>query len=594
MTARVPGLLAAILLVASRPPDLCGAEFVFINRDGPGEGLNDPTPAAPVGGNPGTTLGAQRLAVLQKAGEIWGSHLVSAVPIRVEVDFAAQPSGVLAGAAAKSQQLNFQNAPQPNTWFPIALANSLAGVDLEPAANDVSITANSAGDFYYGLDSATPAGKANFVDVLLHEMAHGLGIASFINASTGSLFLGQKDIFSTFILDEVYHTAWPDFSTGERVTSATNDPNLVWTGPFTTAGLPSKLSAQPGISGFRLTATLPGGSSQVLPILSAEFGPALPNNGLGGELAITDTGLARPTEACGPIINVAEVAGKIAFVRRGDCFFDDKVFAAQQAGAIAVVIANNVTNPGVIIAGGDSIVGGVPVTISIPTVMVTQEDGDTLLAASPGVQLSFTPIARQFAGTFGDRIRLHAPFPVSSGSSVSHWTTATSPNLLMEPFINPNLDRKLDLTLTQMKDIGWQVVDIPFPHLTYQSWQSLEFSGEQALTGPADDPDGDGVTNLEEYFFGNDPETPDAGRLPVFHLAGGQAELVFTRSKLTTDMAYSLEKSTSLVAFQPAVPGVDYQILSTTPVGTDAETITLRLLDPPGGLFLRLRISGNP
>jgi hypothetical protein len=320
----------------------------------------------------------------------------------------------------------------------------------------------------------------------------------------------------------------------------------------------------------------------------------VPETGLSGELAITDTGLANPTEACGPIINAAEVAGKIAFVRRGDCFFDDKVFAAQQAGAIAVVIANNATTPGVITAGGDSIVGGVPVTISIPAVMVTRDDGDALLAASPGVSLSFAPVTRQFAGTYGNRIRLHAPAPVSPGSSVSHWTTATSPNLLMEPFINPNLDRKLDLTLTQMKDIGWKVVDIPFPHLTYQLWQAAAFGAEETLIQPADDPDADGVTNLEEYFFGTDPGTPDVARLPVFRLDGGQAELVFTRSKLPADLNYALEKSTSLDSFEPAVPGVDYQILSTVSAGTDAETITLRPLNPSGALFFRLRISGTP
>jgi hypothetical protein len=39
---------------------------------------------------------------------------------------------------------------------------------------------------------------------------------------------------------------------------------------------------------------------------------------------------------------------------------------------------------------------------------------------------------------------------------------------------------------------------------------------------------------------------------------------------------YALEKSTTLASFQPAVPGVDYQILSTVSMGTDAETITLR------------------
>jgi hypothetical protein len=33
------------------------AELVPVNFDDPGEGYNDPTPAAPVGGNPGTTIG---------------------------------------------------------------------------------------------------------------------------------------------------------------------------------------------------------------------------------------------------------------------------------------------------------------------------------------------------------------------------------------------------------------------------------------------------------------------------------------------------------------------------------------------------------
>ena len=593
MRARILRILAAVMLAVVFPPNLLGAEFVFINQDGPGEGLNDTTPVAAVGGNPGTTLGAQRLAVLQKAGEIWGSYLVSPVPIRVSVDFSVLASGVLAGAAPVSEQMNFANAPRPDTWYPIALANSLAGTDLEPFFNDISITANSNGTFYYGLDSATPVGKSNFVDVLLHELGHGLGFVSFINGATGNLFLGQNDIFSSFIFDEVHQTAWPDLTAAERVSSATNDPNLVWTGPFTTAGLPQKLAAQPGVSGFRLTATFPGSATQVLPNLPAAFGPAISNSGLSGELAVTDTGGIDPTDACAPIINAAQVAGNIAFVRRGVCDFDSKVYKAQLAGAIAVVIANNVET-GVIVPGGDSIVDGIPVTISIPTVFISKQDGDALLAASPGVQLSFTPIANQFAGTFGDQLRLFAPFTFSSGSSVSHWTTDASPNLLMEPIINPNLDRQLDLTLTQMKDIGWQVIDIPFPHLTYESWKSLNFSDGEPLTGFADDPDGDGVTNQEEYFFGNDPEVPDVARLPVFHLVSGQADLVFTRSKLSTDLSYAMEKSTTLATFQPAVLGVDYQILSTASLGTDAETITLRLLNPPGGLFLRLRITATP
>ena len=34
------------------------ATFQVTSRDAPGVGFNDPTPVAPVGGNPGTTIGA--------------------------------------------------------------------------------------------------------------------------------------------------------------------------------------------------------------------------------------------------------------------------------------------------------------------------------------------------------------------------------------------------------------------------------------------------------------------------------------------------------------------------------------------------------
>ena len=578
--------------------DLRAAEFIFVNGDGAGEGLNDLTAVAPVGGNPGTTLGAQRLAALQRVGEIWGSHLVSPVPIRVLVGFDPLGSGILAGAGPVSQQQNFTNAPKPNMWYPVALANALAGVDLEPSSSDINVTANTSAAFYYGLDSATPSGSSNFLDVVLHELGHGLGFISLIG-STGDLFGGQMDIFSSFIYDQQQETTWSTITPTQRVNSAKNDPWLVWTGSFTTAGLASKLSAGAGPSGFRLTATLPGPSTQFIPNALASIAPAFPSNGLAGELVITNVGAGPgggPNGACGSILNAAQVAGKIAFVRRGTCTFAEKIYNAQLAGAIAVVIANNVPSdintPGLFIAGGSNSFNGVP--LAIPAVMVSQQDGDTLLAASPGVQLSFTPVANHFIGTYGNKLRLYAPSIYASGSSVSHWSTDAFPNLLMEPSISSTIDRQLDLTLTQMKDIGWKVIDIPFPHLTYSSWKTLVFTSSDTLINPTDDPDTDGVKNQEEYFFGMNPKSPDVAKLPVFHVTNGQADLVFTRSKLTTDLAYGMEKSTTLGLFQPAVVGVDYQILSTVSLGTDAEQITLRLLNPPAKLFLRLRITKNP
>jgi hypothetical protein len=57
------------------------------------------------------------------------------------------------------------------------------------------------------------------------------------------------------------------------------------------------------------------------------------------------------------------------------------------------------------------------------------------------------------------RARLYAPFPVSPGSSVSHYDTVAFKNLLMEPAINPDLTHRVkapdDLTLELLRDVGW-------------------------------------------------------------------------------------------------------------------------------------------
>jgi hypothetical protein len=77
-----------------------------------------------------------------------------------------------------------------------------------------------------------------------------------------------------------------------------------------------------------------------------------------------------------------------------------------------------------------------------------------LVSAAVGVD----PTVRAGADASG-RARLYAPFPVSPGSSVSHYDTVAFKNLLMEPAINPDLTHKLkapdDLTLELMRDIGW-------------------------------------------------------------------------------------------------------------------------------------------
>jgi PKD repeat protein len=101
---------------------------------------------------------------------------------------------------------------------------------------------------------------------------------------------------------------------------------------------------------------------------SANFGPPLPAEPLIGELipALDETAL--PTEACETIVNVAELAGKVALIDRGSCTFVQKVRNAQQAGAIAVIICNN--------TGGNPITmgGSGAGDITIPSIMIRQDD----------------------------------------------------------------------------------------------------------------------------------------------------------------------------------------------------------------------------
>ena len=52
------------------------ATITIVNMDASNEGFNDATPAAPVGGNPGTTIGQQRLNLFQRAADIWGGTVV--------------------------------------------------------------------------------------------------------------------------------------------------------------------------------------------------------------------------------------------------------------------------------------------------------------------------------------------------------------------------------------------------------------------------------------------------------------------------------------------------------------------------------------
>ena len=78
------------------------------------------------------------------------------------------------------------------------------------------------------------------------------------------------------------------------------------------------------------------------------------------------------TDGCSPLTNAAAVDGNIAVVDRGTCGFAVKVKNAQNAGAIGVIVVNNVP-------GDPGAMGGSDPTITIPSVQVSQAEKGALL-----------------------------------------------------------------------------------------------------------------------------------------------------------------------------------------------------------------------
>lgn len=318
-----PSFWIAAGLLSVVPVLLPAADFTIVNGDEDGEGLNDQTPVLPVGNNPGTTLGEQRLFAAQFVADIWGALLESDVTIEVETAWnpltCELSSGVLGSAGPTLIHANFDAQAIVDTWYPHALANAIEGSDLDNSVAGISMQINSTLDdgdssclngirWYYGLDGNVPEGAIDVVPTILHELGHGLGFISLVNPETGGYLdpggpaQPLPDIFSRFLSDTELGIDWLDMTDEQRAASAINDPDLVWIGA-----------------------------------------------------------------------NVDAVAS-------------DFVTAAFSDGFI----------------------------------------------------------------------RMHAPDPLKLGSSVSHWSSDASPDLLMEPTSSPNVFDEVDLTIDLFADIGWQ------------------------------------------------------------------------------------------------------------------------------------------
>ena len=499
---RVSLFLSFILVLA--PMAASGANLVIVVTDPAGQGFNDPAPASPVGGNMATTVGGQRLNVFKEAARIWSGLLPSKVDIKINSSFqsltCSATTAVLGSAGTSSIFANFPNAPIPNTSYSKAQADKLAGSEIDASGNAIDANFNSelgktgclTGVFFYlGLDS-NQGNNINLLSVVLHEFGHGLGFQAFTNGTTGSFSGGRPGIFDRFLLDTTQGKTWDQLTATDRAFSAINTGNLRWNGASGATYANAYLSGR-----ARLLVTAPAAAAGTYPVGTADFGPPLTAQNVDGQVVASLSGSA--TDGCNAI--TSNVSGKIALIDRGNCNFTVKVKNAQNAGAIAAIIVDNVAQGVVGMSGTDT-------TIAIPSVRITLADG-TLIRAnlSATASLGLDPALYAGADSAG-RLLMFAPNPYQGGSSVSHWDTSASPNLLMEPNISGDLNSSVDATLAAFQDIGWFLGSTTIP-TTYVLPSSARVSGQNGAfytTSLTVTNTGSFDANLTIKFLGNNQD----------------------------------------------------------------------------------------
>jgi hypothetical protein len=142
--------------------------------------------------------------VVQNAVDYWASEIESTVPIKLRVTFANLGGNTLGSAGPTDMVENWvQGDPPPNldTFYPIALANKLAGVDLNGTTPEISARFDNGSYWYMGTDNVVPANKISFRSTVIHEIGHGLGFLGSGWAGSGTPAIGDSDNGHPWVYD---------------------------------------------------------------------------------------------------------------------------------------------------------------------------------------------------------------------------------------------------------------------------------------------------------------------------------------------------------------------------------------------------------
>lgn len=117
-------------------------------------------------------------AAIDHVVNIWDDYLITNVPVKLHIEYLDLTNQGPLGITLPNGRKDFPSSPIQGIWYASCLANAIEGVELNTGEHDINVFMNSATNYYFGTDGNPSLNQYDFVSVLLHEIAHGLGVVS--------------------------------------------------------------------------------------------------------------------------------------------------------------------------------------------------------------------------------------------------------------------------------------------------------------------------------------------------------------------------------------------------------------------------------
>jgi hypothetical protein len=169
---------------------------------------------------------------VQASIDVWAANFKSSVVISVDASWGRSSSwGVLGSARPGSFFSAFSGAPDASLWYPSALANALAGRDLDKKNPEIVIQVNSAASWNSRGDGFPTNNEYDLQSVFLHELGHGLG---FLSNDAYDPFFGLGSLDQPTPFDAYLQTSngrrLADLPTPSKELGIALTTSLVWSG----------------------------------------------------------------------------------------------------------------------------------------------------------------------------------------------------------------------------------------------------------------------------------------------------------------------------------------------------------------------------